>query len=319
MESYPPMNFAVYVAKRLVSLIPVLFGISFIVFFLIRLIPGDPAATLLGSRATAESVAALRSQLGLDLPMWQQYLKFLGNVLHGSLGYSFVYDSQVTDLIAVSLPVTLWVLLSGTFFTVVIAVPLAVWAAARRNGLADNVIRAVPVVGLGLPSFWLGIMLILLFGLKLRWFPVAGFGQTFPDHLRSIVLPGITVALTLTPILIRSLRASMVEVLASDYIVTASAKGISRSRVLFGHGLRNAAASSITVLGVNIAYLTGSTVVIERVYSLPGIGQQMLNSILGRDFPTVQGITLVFAIMVVVVNLLTDLAHAALDPRVKVA
>jgi peptide/nickel transport system permease protein len=312
------MKYSVYVAKRLVSLIPVLFGISFIVFFLIRLIPGDPAATLLGSRATEESVAALRSQLGLDLPLWHQYVSFLGNLVKGSLGYSFVYDAPVTELIAVSLPVTLWVLASATFFTIIIAVPLAVWAAARRNGVADNVIRAVPVIGLGLPSFWLGIMLILFFGLKLRWFPVAGFGQTFTDHLRGIVLPGITVALTLTPILIRSLRASMVEVLASEYIVTASSKGISRARVLFGHALRNAASSSITVLGVNIAYLTGSTVVVERVFSLPGIGQQMINSILGRDFPTVQGITLVFAVMVVVVNLLTDLAHAALDPRVKI-
>ena len=313
------MKFPIYVAKRLLSLIPVLFGISLIVFFLIRLIPGDPAATLLGAHATEQSVAELRSQLGLDLPVWKQYLTFLGHVLHGSLGFSYVYDSPVTELIGNSLPVTLWVLVSATFFTIVIAVPLAVWAAARRNGLADNMIRAVPVIGLGLPSFWVGIMLILFFGLKLRWFPVAGFGESFFDHIRHMVLPGVTVALTLTPILIRSLRASMVEVLGSEYIVTASAKGISRTRVLVGHALRNAASSSITVLGVNIAYLTGATVVVERVFSLPGIGQQMITSIIGRDFPTVQGITLVFAIMVVVVNLLTDLAHAALDPRVKLS
>lgn len=313
------MKYPVYVAKRLVSLIPVLFGVSLIVFFLIRLIPGDPAATLLGAHATEETIAEVRRQLGLNLPVWQQYLTFLGHILHGSLGYSFVYDSPVTELISVSLPTTLWVLASATFFTILIAVPLAVWAAARRNGVADNVIRAVPVIGLGLPSFWLGIMLILFFGLKLRWFPVAGFGTTVPEHLRSMVLPGVTLGLTLAPILIRSLRASMIEVLESEYIVTASAKGISRTRVVLAHALRNAASSSVTVLGVNLAYLTGSTVVIERVFSLPGIGQQMINSILGRDFPTVQGITLVFAIMVVIVNLLTDLAHAALDPRVKVA
>jgi peptide/nickel transport system permease protein len=196
---------------------------------------------------------------------------------------------------------------------------LAVLAAARRNGVADNIIRAVPVIGLGLPSFWLGIMLILAFGLKLGWFPVAGYGDTFTQHLRGIVLPGITIALTLSPILIRSLRASMIDVLSSDYIVTARSKGLSTSRVVLGHALRNAAVSSITVLGVNIAYLTGSTLVVERVFSLPGIGQQMINSILGRDFPTVQGITMVFAIMVVVVNLLTDVTHAALDPRVSLA
>jgi peptide/nickel transport system permease protein len=310
------MNYLTYILKRLVSLIPVLFGISFIVFFLIRLIPGDPASTLLGSHATPDSVRELRDQLGLTKPLWDQYLTFLSHLVRGNLGYSYVYSSSVTALIKTSLPATLWLLVSATFFTVLIAVPLAVLAAVRRNGIVDNVIRAVPVVGLGLPSFWLGIMLILVFGLKLGWFPVAGFGDTFAQHVRGIILPGITIALTLSPILIRSLRASMIDVLNSDYIVTARSKGLSTSRVVLGHGLRNAAVSSIAVLGVNIAYLTGSTLVVERVFSLPGIGQQMINSILGRDFPTVQGITLIFAIMVVVVNLLTDVTHAALDPRV---
>ena len=313
------MRYLVYILKRLVALIPVLLGISFIVFFLIRLIPGDPAATLLGSHATPEGVRALRTQLGLTEPLWRQYLTFLGDLLHGNLGYSYVYSSSVADLITTSLPVTIWLLISGTVFTLLVAVPLAVLAAVRRGGLADNVIRAVPVVGLGLPSFWLGIILILFFGLKLRWFPVAGYGTSLVDHLRGIVLPGITVALALSPIVIRSLRASMIEVLSSDYIVTARSKGISTSRVVLGHALRNAAVSSVTVLGVNVAYLTGSTLVVERVFSLPGIGQQMINSILGRDFPTVQGITLTFAIIVVVVNLLTDVTHAALDPRVKLA
>jgi peptide/nickel transport system permease protein len=310
------LRYLVYTLKRVVSLIPVLLGISFIVFFLIRLIPGDPAATLLGVHATPDAVRAVRAQLGLDQPLWRQYLTFLGHLVRGNLGYSYVYSSSVTGLIATGLPVTVWLLVSGTFFTIVVAVPLAVLAAARRNGLADNVIRAVPVVGLGLPSFLLGIALIVVFGLKLRLFPVAGYGHNLGEHMRGMVLPGITIALTLSPILIRSLRASMIEVLSSDYIVTAHSKGISGSRVLFGHALRNAAVSSVTVLGVNIAYLTGSTVVVEIVYSLPGIGQQMINSILGRDLPTVQGITLTFAIMVVAVNLLTDLTHAALDPRV---
>ncbi|MFD0734814.1 ABC transporter permease [Planotetraspora mira] len=298
------MKYLVFILKRLVSLIPVLLGISFIVFFLIRLIPGDPATTLLGSHATPDAVRELRTQLGLTKPLWSQYLTFLGHLLQGNLGYSYVYDSPVGGLIQTSLPVTIWLLISGTVFTLLIA---------------DNIIRAVPVVGLGLPAFWLGIMLILVFGLKLGWFPVAGYGDTLPEHLRGMVLPGFTIALTLSPILIRSLRASMIDVLSSDYIVTAHAKGISTSRVVLGHALRNAAVSSVTVLGVNIAYLTGSTLVVERVFSLPGIGQQMINSILGRDFPTVQGITLIFAIMVVVVNLLTDVTHAALDPRVKLA
>jgi peptide/nickel transport system permease protein len=313
------MKYLVYILRRMVALIPVLLGISFIVFFLIRLIPGDPAATLLGSHATPDAVRALRAQLGLTEPLWRQYLTFLGHLLRGDLGYSYVYSGTVADLIATSLPVTIWLLVSGTAFTLLIAVPLAVLAAARRGGIADNIIRVVPVAGLGMPPFWLGIILILVFGLKLHWFPVAGYGTGLAGHLRGIVLPGVTVALALAPILIRSLRASMIEVLSSDYIVTARSKGIGTSRVVLGHALRNAAVSSVAVLGVNIAYLTGSTLVVERVFSLPGIGQQMINSILGRDFPTVQGITLTFAIMVVVVNLLTDLTHAALDPRVKLA
>jgi peptide/nickel transport system permease protein len=313
------MKYLVYILKRLVSLVPVLLGISLIVFMLIRLIPGDPATTLLGSHATPQAIQEIRSQLGLNEPVWRQYLSFLGNLLHGNLGYSYVYDSSVTDLVGASLPATVWLLVSATVFTILIAVPLAVLAAARRNGVTDNIIRAVPVIGLGLPSFWLGIMLILVFGLQLGWFPVAGYGETLGEHVRGMVLPGLTIALTLSPILIRSLRASMIEVLSSDYIVTARSKGLTSSRVLVGHGLRNAAVSSIAVLGVNIAYLTGSTLVVERVFSLPGIGQQMINSILGRDFPTVQGITMVFAIMVVFVNLVTDLTHAALDPRVSLA
>lgn len=311
------MKYLIYVLKRLVSLVPVLFGISLIVFFLIRLIPGDPAASLLGSHVTPEAILEIRTRLGLEEPVWRQYLTFMGHLLQGDLGHSYVYDSSVTSLIATSLPTTLWLLISATFFTVLIAVPLAVWAAARRNGLADNIIRAVPVIGLGMPAFWLGIMLILVFGLKLGWFPVAGYGETVPEHVRGMVLPGLTIALTLSPILIRSLRASMIDVLGSDYIVTARSKGLSSSEVMRRHVLRNAAISSVTVLGINIAYLTGSTLVVERVFSLPGIGQQMLNSILGRDFPTVQGITLVFAIMVVTVNLLTDVTHAVLDPRVR--
>jgi peptide/nickel transport system permease protein len=313
------MRYLVYILKRLVSLIPVLIGISFIVFFLIRLIPGDPAATLLGAHATPQAIKELRDQMGLNKPLWSQYLTFMGHLLQGNLGYSYVYSSPVLGLITTSLPATLWLLVSGVVFTLLIAVPLAVVAAARRNGVLDNIIRAVPVVGLGLPAFWLGIMLILVFGLKLGWFPVAGYGTTLAGHLRGIVLPGITVALSLAPILIRSLRASMIDVLSSDYIVTAHSKGISAARVVFGHALRNAAVSSVTVLGVNLAYLTGSTLVVEQVFSLPGIGEQMINSILGRDFPTVQGITLTFAIMVVIVNLLTDLTHAALDPRVKLS
>jgi peptide/nickel transport system permease protein len=198
-------------------------------------------------------------------------------------------------------------------------VPLAVLAASRRGSLVDQVIRGVPLLGLGMPAFWLGIMLVLLFALKLKLFPVSGFGTTTVQHVSSIVLPGLTVALALTPILIRSLRTSLIAVLDSDYVVTARAKGLNHRQVILGHTLRNAAVSSVTVLGVNIAFLVGSTLVVERVFALPGLGTLMLESIFNRDFPVVQAVTMVFAVLVVLVNLLTDVAHAALDPRVDVS
>ena len=311
------MNQVLYVLRRLVTLIPVLFGISVLVFFLIQLVPGDPAVTLLGTHATPETVAALHQQLGLDQPLWRQYVTFLGRLLQGDLGESYQYKSSVSALVLQNVVPTIWLIVTGALFAVVISVPLAVWAAARRGGVADNVIRSIPLIGLGMPSFWLGIMLILLLSLTAGLFPPSGFGTGFAGHVESIVLPALTVALALVPILVRSLRAGLLDVLQSDYITTAHSKGLGTPRVVLGHALRNAAVSSITVLGVNIAYLIGSTIVVERVFALNGIGYLMLTAILNRDFPIVQGVTLVFAVMVVAVNLLTDLAHAALDPRVR--
>jgi peptide/nickel transport system permease protein len=311
------MDYVLYIVRRLLAAVPVLFGVTIIVFFMIHMVPGNPAATLLGSHATTQGIAALDKQLGLNKPVWNQYLDFLDRLLHGNLGHSYFYNASVTSLILHRISATIWLIVAGAIFAVVISVPLAVWAASRRNSVADNVIRAVPLFGLGMPSFWLGIMLVLVFGLKIHLFPVSGFGTTIPEHLRSIVLPGLTVALSLVPILIRSLRTSMIDVLASDYITTARAKGLSGSRVAFGHALRNAAVSSVTVLGVNIAYLIGSTLVIETVFSLPGIGILMVEAIFDSDFPVVQGVTMVFAVLVVIVNLLTDIAHASLDPRVR--
>jgi peptide/nickel transport system permease protein len=311
------MEYAIYIGRRLLAAVPVLLGTTVIVFFMIHLVPGDPAVTLLGTHATPTAVAALHAQLGLDQPVWRQYLEFLGRLFQGDLGHSFFYQSSVTSLVLERVGATLWLIVAGTVFAVVLSVPLAVWAASRRNGLADHVIRAVPLIGLGMPAFWLGIMLILVFALKLGLFPVSGYGMTFVEHVQGIVLPGLTVALALTPILVRSLRTSMIDVLGSDYVTTAQAKGIGTARVVLGHALRNAAVSSVTVLGVNIAYLVGSTLVVERVFSLPGIGTMMIDAIFNRDFPVVQGVTMTFAIMVVAVNLLTDVAHASLDPRVR--
>jgi peptide/nickel transport system permease protein len=313
------MRYLTYVLRRLVHLLPVAFGITLVVFFMIHLVPGDPARTLLGTRATEEGVAALRAALGLDQPLWSQYLQFLGRLLRGDLGESLFYKTDVNTLVVERLPATLWLLAAATVLSVLFSVPLAVLAASRRGTVTDQAIRAVPLVGLGMPAFWVGIMLILLLSLKAGLFPVSGFGDTTLEHLHSIFLPGLTVALALTPILIRSLRTSMIAVLDSDYVVTANAKGLSHGRVILSHTLRNAAVSSVTVLGVNIAFLVGSTLVIERVFALPGLGTLMLDGIFNRDFAVVQGVTLVFAIMVVVINLLTDVAHAALDPRVQLA
>lgn len=313
------MNYLVFVVRRLITLIPVLFGISLLVFFMIHLVPGDPAVTLLGSHATTTAVAELHKQLGLDHPIWQQYLTFMGHLLHGNLGESYQYRTSVSSLIAQNLVPTVWLIVAGALFAVLISVPLAVWAASRRKRFADTAIRTIPLIGLGMPAFWLGIMLILLLSLRAGAFPASGFGTGLFNHVRSIILPGLTVALALVPILVRSLRASMINVLQSDYIVTARSKGLGVPRVVLGHALRNAAISSVTVLGVNIAYLIGSTLVVEKVFALNGVGFLMITAIFNRDFPIVQGVTLLFAIMVVVVNLLTDVSHAALDPRVRLS
>ena len=298
--------------------IPVLFGVTLIVFFMIHLVPGDPARTMLGVHATPARVAALHREWGLDRSVPEQYWLYLKRLLHGNLGTSLFYRVSTASLIRGRLPVTLWLIAYGTLLSIVIALPLATLAATRKDKAADQAVRAVPLVGLGFPPFWLGIMLLLAFGLHLgRLFPVGGYGNGFAGHLHSMFLPALTVALGISPLLIRSLRASLLQVLESDYVTTARSKGLSERRVLARHALRNAVVSTVAVLGVNIAFLIGATVVIEQVFALPGIGQLMLNSIFQRDFPVVQGVTLVFGIMVVLVYLATDVLHSLLDPRVR--
>jgi peptide/nickel transport system permease protein len=307
-----------YILRRLVQAIPVLFGVTLIVFFMIHLVPGDPARTMLGVHATPSRVAALHREWGLDRSVPEQYWLYLKRLLHGNLGTSLFYRVSTASLIRGRLPVTLWLIAYGTLLSIVIALPLATLAATRKDRAADQAVRAVPLVGLGFPPFWLGIMLLLAFGLHLgRLFPVGGYGTGFVGHLHSMFLPALTVALGISPLLIRSLRASLLQVLESDYVTTARSKGLSERRVLARHALRNAVVSTVAVLGVNIAFLVGATVVIEQVFALPGIGQLMLNSIFQRDFPVVQGVTLVFGIMVVLVYLATDVLHSFLDPRVR--
>lgn len=312
------MSLAAYVVRRLLQLVPIALGVTILVFFLIHLVPGDPARTILGNQATPHRIALVRHEFGLDRPLLVQYRKFMGRLVHGDLGSSLFYSVPAGRLVLQRLPVTLWLIAFGTLLSVLIAVPLAVIAATKRNRWPDQVVRAVPLVGLGFPPFWLGIMLLLVFGLHLgRGFPVGGYGSGFLGHVHSMFLPGLTVALGIAPILIRSLRASLLEVLDSDYVITARSKGIPERRLVRRHALRNAVISTVSVLGVNIAFLVGATLVIEQVYALPGIGQLMINSIFQRDFPVVQAVTLVFAVMVVLVYLATDVVHALLDPRVR--
>jgi peptide/nickel transport system permease protein len=312
------VSLAAYVVRRLLQLVPIVLGVTILVFFLIHLVPGDPARTILGNQATPARVALVRHEFGLDRPLLVQYQKFMGRLVRGDLGSSLFYSVPAGRLVLQRLPVTLWLIGFGTLLSIMIAVPLAVIAATNRNRLPDQVVRAVPLVGLGFPPFWLGIMLLLVFGLHLgRGFPVGGYGGGFIGHVHSMFLPALTVALGIAPILIRSLRASLLEVLESDYVITARSKGIPERRVVRRHALRNAVISTVSVLGVNVGYLVGATLVIEQVYALPGIGQLMINSIFERDFPVVQAVTMVFAVMVVLVYLTTDVVHALLDPRVR--
>jgi peptide/nickel transport system permease protein len=307
-----------YVVRRLLALVPIVLGVTVLVFFLIHLVPGDPAQTMLGTHATPQRVALLHHEWGLDKPLPVQYWRFLGRMVHGDLGSSLFYTVPAGRLVWERLPPTLWLIGLGTLLAVLIAVPLAALAATKRDRLPDHIVRAVPLLGLGFPAFWLGIMLLLAFGLHLgRGFPVGGYGNGFLGHLRSMFLPALTVGLAIAPILVRSLRASLLEVFESEYVTTARSKGLPERRVLVNHALRNAVISTVSVLGVNIGYLVGNTLVIEQVFALPGIGQLMINSIFQRDFPVVQAVTLVFAIMVVLVYLLTDVVHALLDPRVR--
>lgn len=306
-----------YLTRRLLQLVPVLFGLTVVVFLLIHLIPGDPAQTILGLKATPVAIAELHRQWGLDRSLPSQYGLFMTRLFHGDLGTSLVFGDSTLSLILGRLPATIWLVVCSSVLAVLISVPLAVLAASRRNGVRDHVVRLVPLVGLGMPSFWIGIFLVLFFGLRLRLFPIGGYGDGFTGHLRSIVLPSLTVAIGMTPLLIRSLRTSMLSVLQAEYVTTARSKGLPRIRLFTRHVLRNALIPTVTVLGINIGFLVGGTLVVENVFALPGIGKLMVQSIFNRDFPVVQGVTLLFGVLVVAVNILTDVGYARLDPRVR--
>jgi len=306
-----------FVFQRLALLVPTAIGVTIITFFMVHLIPGDPAVTVLGQHANPSTVALLHHQWGLDKPLAEQYWLFIDRLVHGDLGQSLYYTVPVWGLITSRLPATLWLLCYAAVIAIVISVPLAVLAASRKDAVRDHVVRVVPLLGLGLPAFWFGLILQTWLGTKLRLFPVTGYGQGFIGHVHTMFLPSLTVAIALCPVLIRSLRASMLNVLGADFITTARAKGVPAPRLLVRHVLRNAVIPAVTVLGINIGYLIGGTLIVEQVFAVPGIGSLMISGILQRDFSVVQGVALVFGVLVVLVNLLTDVAYAALDPRVR--
>ena len=305
-----------YLVRRLLLLLPVALGVTIVTFFLLRLIPGDPAAMMLDNRATAENVARLRHQLGLDRPLFIQYLLFLQNIVMGRLGESLYYRSQVLPIIVERLPVTLFLAAYSTILAAIVAVPLGAWAALQKGRATDQVIRLGVLFSLATPNYWAAIVLLLVFSVELRWFPVGGFGTTFGEHLRHLLLPALTIALSLVPILVRTLRHNILEVLRTEYVRTARAKGLRRMTVFSRHVLRNSLISTVSLLGIHLGFLVGGAVVTETVYAIPGSGFLLIKSTFARDYPMVQGLTLMFAGLVILVNLLTDVTYAALDPRV---
>lgn len=305
-----------FVGGRLLQMIPVVIGITIITFFILRLIPGDPVVVMLGVHSTPQAAAALRASLGLNKPLWEQYLLFMNNIAHFNLGDSVYYRMPVATLIGQRLPATLWLVAYSAVLALVISIPLATISALRKNGIVDQFVRSLFLLTFAMPGFWVGIIFILVFSLRLHLFPVSGYGEGFGGHLWTLFLPSLTIALGFAAILIRTLRSSILAVLRADYLDTARAKGLGGGRILWRHVLRNALLSTLTIFGVNLAYLIGGTVIIENVFAVPGLGQLLTSSIFTRDLSVVQGITLMFALFVVCISLLTDVAYALLDPRV---
>jgi peptide/nickel transport system permease protein len=311
------MNRGQFILRRLAQMIPVLFGITLVVFALLQLIPGDPVQTMLGLQARPESVAALRQELGLDRPLWEQYVRYLGNVITFDLGNSLKFKVSVASLLGKRLEVSLALIAYATVLMIVLSLPLGIISALRKDGIFDQITRVVLMVTLVMPAFWVGILFLTYFSVKLQLFPVAGYGEGWREHLHHLFLPALTIALSIVPMLVRALRTSILESMASDYVRTARAKGLRERAVVSTHVLRNALIPALTLLGLSVGYLLGGTVIVENVFSLPGAGKLLVDAISARDYPLVQSTTLVFAVLVIFVNLLTDVIYTFLDPRVR--
>ncbi|MBY3382381.1 ABC transporter permease [Rhizobium laguerreae] len=306
-----------FVLTRPLQFLPVIFGISVITFILVRLIPGDPARNILGTRATPAALASIRAQYGLDQPMWLQYVYFLKNLANGEMGKSILYKIDVLKLIVTRIEPTLALVVSSVVLSVLIAVPMSAIAARNAGRAPDHAVRIVSTFGIGFPPFWLGLMLIILFSVELGMLPVSGYGATIGEKLSHLVLPSLTVALSLSTVLTRSLRAAMIEQLKSDVATAARARGMPEGIVFWRHVLPNSFVPTINLLAVNIGWLIGGTVVVESVFALPGMGQLLVRAIFSRDYMVVQGVAMVFACATVLINFIADIVTVAVDPRVK--
>jgi peptide/nickel transport system permease protein len=297
-------------------MIPVLLVITVVVFLLIHLVPGDPARLMLGDRATFASVEALREKLGLNRPLLIQYGIFMRNLLRFDLGDSIKYHIPVMTLLFKRLSLTVSLTLMSCLFSALFSLPLGYIAAANKDKLPDQIIRGGALVALSVPTFWIALLLLILFALKIRIFPIGGWGTTPLQHLRGLVLPAFTLSLATTALIMRNARNSIVDISRSDFVDFARSKGIPNNTVRLRHIIRNGLVSSVTLLSMRMASMIGGSAITETVFNLPGIGQLMVEAIFGRDYPVVQGTLLVTAFLIMLVNLITDILYSTLDPRV---
>jgi peptide/nickel transport system permease protein len=300
-----------FIIKRVLSVVPVLIGVSIVAFLMSHLVPGDPVTVMLGQHGTAEDAARLRKELGLDDPLYIQYARFLRDALRGDLGHSIRSGQPVLDEIRERFPSTLELTSAAIVVAIAVGVTLGVAAAASRRGASDGGIMAFALVGISMPYFWSGILLILLFGLKLRWLPIAGEGP------KALILPTITLAAPAAAVLARMTRSTMLETLGQDFVRTARAKGLREQLVVGRHVLKNAMIPVITIIGLQFGGLLTGAVIVESVFSRPGLGRYTVTAIQSRDFPQIQGIVLVSATIYVFVNLVVDLLYAVVDPRIR--
>lgn len=308
-----------YMLRRILVSIPILLVVLTVVFLLVRIAPGDPAVAALGDYASQEAVERMRERMGLNAPLWLQYVRFLGKLAQGDFGRSLINDVPVSQQLRRVLPYTLELTGAGIFFGLLFGVPLGVVTALRRNTLLDYGGRIFGLAGLSVPAFYLGILLMLLFSVQLDWFPVVGGGELtdLRDNLHHLVLPALSLGLIMTAYITRMTRSAMLQVLNEDYMRTARAKGLRERIVLLRHGLRTALIPIVSVIGVYSIVLIGSSVMTEVVFSRPGLGKLMVGAMKQRDYTTLQSIMVIYASFVVIINLVTDLAYGWLDPRIR--